>query len=177
MGGVRGTVGFVHVLDWGAGGVCGFVYFGKGPLFPSHSPFPLPLLLPICFSFSNPLSTPKRSSANNWPTAKQSASTCLLISSAIITAVQSQSAALINDQGASIGLQAGYNSKFLALTWSAFAVNAASSVVWSCAGIVSAAWRGNEFWFWGGGVSWGWVWGMGIWKFGDDGEGGDVCVH
>ncbi|PMD27912.1 hypothetical protein NA56DRAFT_684349 [Hyaloscypha hepaticicola] len=74
-----------------------------------------------------------------------SASTCLLISSAIITAVQSQSTALINDQGASIGLQAGYNSKFLALTWSAFAVNAASSVVWSCAGIVSAAWRGNEF--------------------------------
>ncbi|KAE9380049.1 hypothetical protein N431DRAFT_324976 [Stipitochalara longipes BDJ] len=74
-----------------------------------------------------------------------SASTCLLISSAIVNAVQSQAVALINDQGNAIGLQAGYNSRFLALTWSAFAINSLSSLVWGLSGFCSGLVRGDDF--------------------------------
>jgi len=70
-----------------------------------------------------------------------SASTCLLISSAIVTAVQSQATAVINDNGSAIGVSASFEGKFVALTWSAFAINTASSIVWSCAGIASSAYR------------------------------------
>ncbi|KAN0119476.1 hypothetical protein V8E51_001684 [Hyaloscypha variabilis] len=74
-----------------------------------------------------------------------SASTSLLIASAITTAVQSQAVALINDEGGAIGLQAGYNNRFLALTWSAFAVNSLSGLVWGVAGFCSGLVRGSEF--------------------------------
>ncbi|PMD60826.1 uncharacterized protein K444DRAFT_662830 [Hyaloscypha bicolor E] len=72
-----------------------------------------------------------------------SASTSLLIASAIVSVVQSQAVALINDQGANIGLSAGYNGRFLALTWSAFAINCVSSVVWSLSGFCSGLVRGR----------------------------------
>jgi hypothetical protein len=74
---------------------------------------------------------------------QKSASTSLLIASAIVSVVQSQAVALINDQGANIGLSAGYNGRFLALTWSAFAINCVSSVVWSLSGFCSGLVRGR----------------------------------
>lgn len=58
-----------------------------------------------------------------------------------MTAVQSQAAALINDNGNAIGVSAYFGGKFMALTWAAFAINAASSIVWSCAGVASGAYR------------------------------------
>ena len=78
-----------------------------------------------------------------------SASTCLLISSAILTAVQSQSTGTVNlygtgdGAGNGVGVMGGYGSGLLALSWSAFGLSAVSSFVWAFAGMASAAFRGN----------------------------------
>lgn len=58
-----------------------------------------------------------------------------------MTAVQSQAAGLINDNGNTIGVSAFFGSGLLALTWSAFGLSCASSLVWFLAGIASAMFR------------------------------------
>jgi hypothetical protein len=79
------------------------------------------------------------------------ASTCLLISSAILTAVQSQATGVLNLYGTgngaanAVGVMGGYGHGLLALTWSAFALSSVSSFCWGFAGTVSAALRGDGF--------------------------------
>ena len=48
---------------------------------------------------------------------------------------------MINDNGNAIGVSASFGGGILALTWSAFGLSCASSVVWSLAGIASAIFR------------------------------------
>lgn len=80
-----------------------------------------------------------------------SASTCLLIASAILTAVQSQATGTVNLYGGGVdgrygewgvGVSAGYGNGLLALTWTAFGLSCASSGVWVLAGMASAVFRG-----------------------------------
>jgi hypothetical protein len=79
-----------------------------------------------------------------------SASTCLLISSAIVTAVQSQATETINlygmgdGVGGGIGVMGGYGSGLLVLSWTAFGLSTLSSGMWVLAGMASAVLRSSE---------------------------------
>ena len=82
-----------------------------------------------------------------------SASTCLLISSAILTSVQSQATVKINEYGNGLenglgngmGVMAGYSSGLLVLSWLAFGLSSLSTVAWGLAGSASAAFRDTLF--------------------------------
>jgi hypothetical protein len=79
-------------------------------------------------------------------TFTSSASTCLLISSAILTSVQSQATECINEYGNGLvnglgngtGVMAGYSSGLLALSWVAFGLSTLSSGAWALSSIASA---------------------------------------
>ncbi|OBT60328.1 hypothetical protein VE03_10187 [Pseudogymnoascus sp. 23342-1-I1] len=68
------------------------------------------------------------------------ASTCLFISSVIVSVVQQSGVEFINDTGNG-EISASATGGLLALTWSAFALSSLSSLVWLGAGYVSAAFR------------------------------------
>ncbi|KFY10275.1 hypothetical protein V491_07742 [Pseudogymnoascus sp. VKM F-3775] len=72
-----------------------------------------------------------------------SASTCLFISSVIVSVVQQNGTGFIND-AANGEISASATAGFLAMTWSAFALSSLSSLVWFSAGLVSAALRSTE---------------------------------
>jgi hypothetical protein len=76
-----------------------------------------------------------------------SASTCLLIACAILTAMQAQGAGIINVYGTgdgfsrNMGVKADCGNGLLSLAWAAFGLSFFSTGIWIVAGFVSAAYR------------------------------------
>jgi len=67
-----------------------------------------------------------------------SASTCLLIYSAIVTAVRDEAVITLNIVGKEVGAYAFASSRILRLTWTAYALSSATAVAWFSGGTLSA---------------------------------------